>query len=212
MKKNISFISFLLIVLLSSSCNTAKTYPAPSSENAYPGPSTSINSSHDYTVTESVPIATIKAKDWNQDAVLYAVFPSLQMSHNLGLPGISPGWFFMFKVPGNPIEFYIQVLNGEITGSTKAQPILGEQLPYQYQPLNINKIKINSDEAFLFLLEKETSLNSDSNRQIDYRLIHLEGQENPVWTLFRIEGDELIPLIHIDAITGLEVTDPFSTY
>lgn len=198
------------LVLLLSNCYSSTTYPSPVDE-AYPSPvENNIHKQH-YTAIESAATATNFAKDWKKDAILYALFPSSQMSQNLGLPGISDGWFFMFKVPGSPIEFYVQVLNGKITGSTKAQPILEEQIPYKYKSIKLDQIVIDSNDAIQILFENEILENSDSDINLDYRLIHLENQINPTWTIFLIKDNELNPLIHLDAITGSKVRDPFIT-
>jgi hypothetical protein len=158
------------------------------------------------TAIDSYPPAEEKAKAWNPSAVLYEIVPSYTMQRNLGLPRSTPGWFFKFGIPDSPLEYFVQVLDGHVSGSTEAQPILIEPLPYETLPINIEALKIDSSKVLeIFQKEREGKL---KGVKIDYYLIHLKGTPNPVWSLFD-DNDPGSSLISIDAVTGETVPDPF---
>ena len=154
----------------------------------------------------SYPPAEEKAKAWNPTAVLYEIVPSYTMQRNLGLPPSAPGWFFKFGIPGSPLEYFVQVLDGHVAGSTEAQPILIEPLPYETLPINIRALKVDSSQV-LEVFQKEGG-GELKRTKIDYHLVHLKGTPNPVWSLFN-DNDPGSPLISIDAVTGETVSDPF---
>jgi hypothetical protein len=158
------------------------------------------------TAMGSYPLAEEKAKAWNPTAVLYEIVPSYTMQRNLGLPPSAPGWFFKFGMPGSPLEYFVQVLDGHVSGSTEAQPILIEPLPYETLPINIKDLKVDSSHV-LETIQKARG--GELKRiKIDYHLVHLKGDPNPVWSLYD-DNDPGSPLISIDAVTGETVPDPF---
>ena len=165
------------------------------------------------TALTALPIAELRAREWKETAMLYGIFPSFSMEVNLGLPTVSAGWFFMFKEQDSPVEFYVQILDGKISGTTEAQAILGEQLPYRYLPIEIATLSLDSDDVLRAFAARGVSdyvrLHPDS--RFDYRLVHLKGQEHPVWSLYGVADSELQSLIHLDAVTGVEVQDPFAS-
>jgi hypothetical protein len=189
---------------------TLKSSTSPSSPLSTPEPTLhSLDYGRKHTALESLSVATDVAKSWNEDVELHAIFPSSLMGKNLGIPASPSGWFYMFRVPSSPVEFYVHILDKKVNGTTKAQAILGEELPYSYLPIQIERVEIDSDEA-LEILGKSESLDSlPPGNKVDYRLVHLEGQEHPVWTIFRVENGDLTPLIHVDAVNGVEKDDPF---
>lgn len=159
-------------------------------------------------------VAEARAYEWNNAAVLYQIAPTHQMAQNLGLSAISSGWFFMFKEIGSPVELYIYIDEGEVFGLTEAQPIFGDQLPYRYSPIDASKLMLDSDDVFARFLSTDkgkawASAADASSTKIDYRLVHLEGQQNPIWTLFSVQVGQAEALFHINAITGAEARDPF---
>lgn len=160
------------------------------------------------------PVAEARAREWSDVAVLHQIAPVSLMGQNLGIPSLMSGWFFMFQEPGSPVEFYIYVLDGQISGFTEAQAILGEQLPYRYGPIDIDALALDSTDVLAAFLATDRGKSwADAAQvspiQLDYRLVHLEGQRDPVWTLFSVQGGRLEALIHLNAISGAEVSDPF---
>ncbi len=158
------------------------------------------------TAMASYPPAEEKAKAWNPSAVLYEIVPSYTMQRNLGLPPLAPGWFFKFGIPGSPLEYFVQVLDGHVAGSTEAQPILIEPLPYETLPINIRALRVDSSQV-LEVFQKEGG-GEPKRTKIDYHLVHLKGIPNPVWSLYD-DNDPGSPLISIDAVTEETVSDPF---
>ena len=171
-----------------------------------PSQSTPLDDGRFRTAMASYPPAEAKAKTWNPTAVLYEIVPSYTMQRNLALPPSAPGWFFKFGIPGSPLEYFVQVLDGHVAGSTEAQPILIEPLPYETLPINIRDLKLDSSQV-LEIFQKESG-GELKRMKIDYHLVHLKGTPNPVWNLFN-DNDLGSPLISIDAVTGETVSDPF---
>lgn len=164
------------------------------------------------TALSAFEIAEAEALQWNQEAILVSVPMTRLMEANLGLPGHIPGWFFMFMVPGSPLEYYVNVYSGKMSGATEAQPVLIKDLPYTYLPLDLDSVKLDSDDAIQGWLARGGNeyLTDRPDSQLDFRLVHLEGQEHAVWSIFDFStGTAPLHLFSIDATTGQEVSDPF---
>lgn len=162
------------------------------------------------------PAAESRAKRWDEDAVLFAVPMTRLMEANLGLPGHIPGWFFMFKVQGSPLEYYVKVDDGKVSGATEAQPIILEDLPYTYLPIDLEGLVLDSDDAIEAWLVRggDEYLSTHPQEQLDFRLVHLDGQDHAVWSFFSFESGTEAPihLFSVDAVTGESVEDPFEAF
>jgi hypothetical protein len=134
------------------------------------------------------------------------------MEQNLGLPSDLPGWFYQFRVPGSPVEYYIKIVQGKLSGTTEAQPIIVGEAPYTYLPIDVDKLALDSDGAMQKFLDNGGRAYVDSNPEmlIDYRLVHLEGKPNPVWSIFDARDLTAAPLYSVDAVTGETVPDPYA--
>ena len=185
---------------------SAPPTPIPTPTIEVPSQPTPLDDGRFRSAMASYPPAEEKAKAWNPTAVLYEIVPSYTMQRNLGLPPSAPGWFFKFGIPGSPLEYFIQVLDGHVAGSTEAQPILIEPLPYETLPINIKALKVDSSQV-LEIFQKEGG-GELKKMKIDYHLVQLKGTPNPVWSLFD-DNTSGSPLISIDAVTGEIVPDPF---
>jgi hypothetical protein len=165
------------------------------------------------TAFTAYPVAEIEAKKWNRDALLYQIPVTRIMEINLAIPSGIPGWFFMFKVPDSPVEYYIKVVHGQISGLTEAQPILSQELPYELLPIDIGELVLDSDDVLRLFMESGGAKYKDEHPewQIDYRLVHLKGDPHPVWSLFDVSNSNVDhpPLFNIDGVTGEVVVDPF---
>lgn len=161
---------------------------------------------------EVYPVALERARQWDPNAQLIQVTITRLMEQNLGLPSDLPGWFFEFRVPGSPVEFYIKTVDGAINGVTEAQPIIVGEPPYTYLPIDVDSLTLDSDDALRLFLENggEAYLTSNPNMLVDYRLIHLEGKPNPVWSVFDATDLTAAPLYNVDAVTGQTTTDPYA--
>lgn len=134
------------------------------------------------------------------------------MHANLGLPSGVPGWFFMFKDPASPVELYVKVVGGEVNGWTEAQPILGEQLPFRMLPIDLRALPVDSDKVLRIYADNGGAqyVASHPSLELDYRLVHLQGRPNPVWSLFDAANPNGPALLNVDAVTGTIVGDPFA--
>ncbi len=166
------------------------------------------------TARAAYPIAEVEAKRWNSAAILYQIPVTRIMETNLGLPSSTPGWYFMFKVPDSPLEYYVKIVRGRVSGVTEAQPILIEELPYEYLPIDLRALTLDSDDALQLFMEHGGAeyVAAHPGLQLDYRLVHLDGQDHPVWSLFDVSDVNQPPLFNVDAVTGEVVGDPFSQY
>lgn len=216
--KIIMVLFFLIVIITLIGCSKEKPTPTPSTPNpitTQPIQGQSIDDGRGETAFDAYLVAEVEAKNWDEEALLFQIPVTQIMESNLGIPPGIPGWFFMFKVPDSPLEYYVKVVNGKVAGTTEAQPILIEDLPYQYLPIDINKLSLNSDDVLRLFTENggREYVNSHPELQLDYRLVHINGQEHPIWSLFEVSNlNQPTALFHVDAITGEIVADPFSNY
>jgi hypothetical protein len=158
-------------------------------------------------VLDSLPIAQNVAKErFDPTAKLYAVIPSRPMIINLNSPPVPPGWFYKFKVDGNPREFVIQIVNGQISGTNEIEPI--EQTKPAEQPIDPAAIKITSDQVFTSFQQKAPSLGltvSDP-KSYDLELVNLQGSSGPIWSVF--DPTTYKWLYAVSATSGEEVPNP----
>jgi len=168
---------------------------------------------HTQTAFEVYPIALEEAKKWNSEAALYQIPATRLMETNLGLPPGGPpgGWFFMFKVPDSPLEFYVEIVDGVIYGKTEAQPILIGEPKFSLLALKMDGSLMDSVGALGVYYDNggKDYLSTHPNAILDYRLVHLDGLSNPVWSIFDVEANVAAPLVNIDAQSGKIVNDPY---
>jgi hypothetical protein len=181
---------------------TPRDYPAP---ELPPVPVT--------TAEEAYPLAQAEAGRWNPDAEFMGIVPGQQMAQNLQIPPLAGGWFFKFAVPGELDEYYILVLGDSIAGTTEAQPILIEPLPYTEEVIDLDELQVSSEAFQQRFLESEAGARFRENFRpyaVDYRLVDLDSTPNPVWSALDPQtGDELF---HMDAVTGEVVESPFLAF
>ena len=127
------------------------------------------------TAFKALDVAGAEAELWNRDAILVSVPMTRLMEANLGLTGHIPGWFFMFMVPGSPLEYYVKVNSGKVSGAIEAQPILIEDLPYTYLPIDLDSVKLDSDDAIHAWLARGGNeyITDHPDSPLDFRLVHL---------------------------------------
>ena len=156
-------------------------------------------------------VAEERARQWNADSVWHGIAPTSLMERNLGIPALGRGWFFRFGQPGNTLEFYVLVDNLTIRGTTEAQPILIEPLPYELLPIGLEEIEVDSPQVLEIYKANggKEYLQSHPDVGLDYRLVHVKGTPNPAWSLFD-PADPKTPLVSVDAKTAALVGDPFA--
>jgi hypothetical protein len=188
-------------------------YPGPeqTAGAAYPAPTPDPSASADgrrLTALESYQLAQEEAaQNYDQAARLYAIVPSEIMLGNLGGPPVLPGWFYRFKIPGQQREFIVQVVDGNVTGTTLAESI-EEPRPAEL-PLDVEQIQIDSDDV----LERFAEVAAQRDLQTegvtyDLELVNLEGGDGPVWSV--VDPRTRSWIYSVDAVTGEEVPDPRS--
>lgn len=188
-------------------------YPAPietdTTDSAYPAPETVVVTRS--SAEDAYLMAAEAARGWHEDAYLVSIVPALQMLKNLNIPPQQGGWFFKFMVDNNPDELFVFVVRNRVEGTTIAQPILIEPLPYTEQKIDIDQLAISSEEFKRLFFETEGGASYvDKELDLDYRLIHFDSTPNPVWSAMEAESAQ--ELFHIDAITGEEVESPLAPY
>lgn len=182
----------------------------PGSPIATPANQAVWDSGRRYSALESLPAATRYAEHWNPEAMWVAIFPTTMVSSNLGLPLGAEGWFFKFELPNSPVEYFVHVEDGEVTGASEAQPLI--EPPFDLLPLDTSTLQIDSNAVLSLFLSSERGkgyVTAGQSHEWEYRLVRLDGMDNPVWSLFN-PGDLSTPLINVDATTGEIVEDPFS--
>ncbi len=206
---------FLVLVFGLSGCTEIPppTAPSPTAPLTVTG---TPDDGRRQTAFEAYPPAEARARLWRTEAVLHQIAVTRIMETNLGLPPGSPGWFFMFRVPGETLEFYVKVSEGTVIGTTEAQPIMAEKLPYKYLPIDLQRLTLDSKDVVRLYMEHGGAeyVAAHPRLELDYRLVHLEGQPNPVWSLFDVTDftQDIAPLFNVDAVTGEIVDDPFASF
>jgi hypothetical protein len=231
------FLLASLMIVLFSSCKsqqpqpdfeddqTGSPYPS-SADDSYPAPDKVSNAQtqnsavdhyvyEDFPAFQALPIALAKAQEWRKDAVLYQIPRLRQMEKNLSLPQGPLGWFFLFKDPGNPdLEYYVEVIDGSVSGATEVQQIIFGEPPYKFSPIDNSKPVLDSPDVLKIFFEDQGKkyIEGKGRVELELRLVFLEGMDNPVWSIFNPEQIEDPPLMNIDAVTGETTEDPFLPY
>lgn len=201
-----------------SACRKAATetetpFVSPISTTIFDSPLAKLSdNSRTLSAFNSFELAQARAQVWNPQYVWYGIMPSKLMQENLGIPVTGRGWFFRFGLEENSLEYYVQVENGQVNGSTEAQPILVESLPYELLPIDMGELEIDSTQVLdTFALNGGAEyFEEHPAAKLDYRLLHVKGTPNPVWSLFDLTNLTQ-PLINVDAKTGAIVAAPFSS-
>jgi len=192
------------------------SYPAPgntaptATANGYPAAPTP--AAQNMTAFQAYKIALPVALKWNPNAVLFYIPSTYQQETNFGHPHNTRGWYFMFKEPGSPLEYYVSIDNGELVGDTEAQQILGKNAPpaVKYQQLPDLSKMIDSDKFIEIYKQNggDKYLADHPNYQLNPQLIYLEGDASPIWRMF--DGEDVKvnqELFAVNALTG-EVVNP----
>jgi len=213
----------------------AETYPYPSMSEA-PLPETSSDNYPppvNFSIKKAVPggnegdfveyptqsafsaynVALLEAKNWDSTAELLSIPRYSLIANNLGSPQGEPGWFFVFKKPNKEslVEFYIEVINNEVSGHTEVQQINFEKPTYTLAPIQNLDSLIDSEKVVdLFLAsDASKSLIGKGTIILDLELEKLEGMDYAVWMIYDTANVEGKPLLNINASNGEIVKDPF---
>lgn len=157
-----------------------------------------------YTAKESFTIAYQTAQAEYQDIEWYGLVPFTSMIRFFALPIATdtPSWFFRFRTPEGK-DYIVEVLEGEVIGTNELEfPTYIEPSLDDLEPLGSEWPGIGDNELLERYLEEENSLLVQSpNVVLAYRLSHLVGQPDPVWTLYNADN-VAEPIFRINALTG----------
>lgn len=180
---------FLFIFLLtgcshSRYIDTDFTYPSLAVNETETGyPLFSERPTDSMSAFEAYLIAKDAAAKWDQEAILYEIPATFVMERNLGYPITGEGWFFKFKNPKRPLEYYIYIWDHKVSGTTEAQPItLHGEYEENLFPLNDLTELIDSDEVMNIFYESFSKNASDL--KINLELRHTKDTSSPYWTVY----------------------------
>ncbi len=207
-----AFTQPTIIVNVQPETTTTGAYPAPANTEAtaYPGPQPTVYATsadgRTKTALESYPVALDAAKQsFSPDAQLFAVAPSTIMISNLGgLPVVS-GWFYKFKTTESRREYIVQVVDGQLNGTTQAESVK-DPTPREL-PIDMTQIKIDSNQVLeqFKAYAAEKSIPTDGII-FDLELVNLEGKGGPVWSV--VDPNQRLWLYSVSATNGNVVENP----
>ncbi len=158
------------------------------------------------TAFHAYPIAEITAKKWNPAAVLYGVPATFKMESSLSLPWTGAGWFFFFKIPDSPLEYYVLIENGKLQGMTEAQPIVVGERTLKYFPLPALDTLLDSDEVLAIYMKNggEKYLADHPQAVLNPELLFTNNDPYPVWDIFDLKEKETatVSIFRLNALTG----------
>lgn len=206
-------VAIILSCLLLGACQSqGNPKPTQSVNNAYPIMTpTSYSSGYPEPVARleqsaftALPIAQKEAEKWNPNAKLFGIPATYMMEINLGYTGIGSGWFFMFKVENQPLEYYVMVENGEVKGTTEAQPVIVGQRQFEYLPLPEPDQMIDSDK-FIELFKSnggDKYLSEHPNAVLNPQLYFINTGDFPIWSMYDVKNSSGESLFDVNALTG----------
>jgi len=181
-------------------------YPSPQQPSGYsagyPAPTIQWTTQ---TAFQSYPVALAAAKKWNPKAGLYQIPATFRAEMNFGRSKTGEGWFFMFKLPESPLEYYVYVSNGEVLGTTEAQPIIFGKAPFEFQAIpELNKL-LDTDKL-LNLYDQNGGLEYKTDNPkavLNPELNFLTTDSFPFWRIYDASTPKVtVPLFTINALTG----------
>ncbi|NLT42745.1 MAG: hypothetical protein GXX93_08740 [Anaerolineae bacterium] len=143
-------------------------------------------------------LAEEAAHAWYPEAQFLGIAPSFIMERNLPFLPSQAGWFYRFGRAEDALEFYIQVANGTISGSTEAEAIGEREQPV---PVDLAAVALDSDDVrALYLATPEGEGTPDS--ELDYTLAYDTNLGGPVWWVWNVALSDEAPVLAVDAATG----------
>ena len=157
-----------------------------------------------FTAADSFAPAYAAAKAWHEDAEWYEIVPFTSITRFFALPIATdrPSWYFRFGTPDGQ-EYLVEVLDGKVVGTNAVViPAYIEQPLEELEPLGDTWTLLDSEAVLVAYRESEDSfLKTAPGMMVDYRLLKLPDQANPVWMLYNAQN-VLEPIFSVDAITG----------
>ena len=157
-----------------------------------------------FTAADSFAPAYAAAKAWREEAQWYGIVPFTSITRFFALPLATdrPSWYFRFGA-SDAQEYLVEVLDGQVVGTNElAIPAYIEQSVQQLDPLGDAWVVWDSEAVLAAYREqKDSLLKRVPSLMLDYRLIKLADQANPVWMVYNAQN-VMEPIFVVDAITG----------
>ncbi len=177
--------------------------PAFEASPAYPGVEEPVIIQ---TAFEAYEITKELAHKWDPTATLHGIPATFKMESSVRNPWTGKGWFFLYKVPTNTLEYYIYVDNGKLQGYTEAQPIVVGERELKYSPLPPFDEMLDSDEAMEVFMQNggDKYLADHPQAKLNMELLFTNKFSHPVWDIYDFNEVEtaMESIFRLNALTG----------
>ncbi|MGI6207655.1 MAG: hypothetical protein ACOYEW_05505 [Anaerolineae bacterium] len=173
-------------------------FVSPVSPIPFDRPGLPLNTGRSETALAWVDLAIEAAQKWSPDAQFLGIQPSYVMERNLPFMPSAAGWFYSFGRPQDVLQYYVQVVDGRVTGSVEAEAIGERPKP---QPVDVNAVVLDSDDALQVYLNSLSGA-APSEANIDYSLAVDPDLGKAIWWIYNLEESDQKPVLAVDAATG----------
>ena len=181
----------------------AAVEPAFEASPAYPGIEEPVIIQ---TAFEAYEITKELAHKWDPTATLHGIPATFKMESSVRNPWTGKGWFFLYKVPTNTLEYYIYVDNGKLQGYTEAQPIVVGERELKYSPLPPFDDMLDSDEAMEVFMQNggDKYLADHPQAKLNMELLFTNKFSHPVWDIYDFNEVEtaMESIFRLNALSG----------
>lgn len=177
---------------------TQPAFVSPISPIAGPHRGIPLDSGRSASALAWVELAQASAQAWDAEAEFLGISPSFIMERNLPFLPSQAGWFYRFGRAEDALEFYVQIVDGAVSGTTEAEAIGERPKPVAVDLAAVSLDSEDVREIYLGTAEGEGALDS----QLDYTLAYDTSLERPVWWLWDVSISEEAPVLAVDAATG----------
>lgn len=158
------------------------------------------------TAFEAYEITKELAQKWDPTATLHGIPATFKMESSVRNPWTGKGWFFLYKVPTNTLEYYIYVDNGKLQGYTEAQPIVVGERELKYFPLPPFDEMLDSDEVMEVFMQNggDKYLADHPQAKLNMELLFTNKFPHPVWDIYDFNELEtaMVSIFRLNALTG----------
>ncbi len=147
-------------------------------------------------------LAQTSARAWDSEAEFLGISPSFIMERNLPFLPSQSGWFYRFGRAVDALEFYVQVVDGVVSGTTEAEAIGDRPKPVAVDPA---AVALDSDDVrgiYLATADGAGALDSE----LDYTLAYDTNLGRALWWIWNVAVSEEAPVLALDAASGEVVT------
>jgi len=153
------------------------------------------------TAFEAYEIAKLAALKWDKNSVLYKIPATFIMEQNLGFPVTGEGWFFMFKNKSqtSTLEYYVYIWNGQVSGTTEAQPVYIGDPPNNLYPIEGLSNLLDSDDIENIVIR---NLPQIDQKKLNLELIYEKTDGHPKWVVYNISTLPVVVIATVNALNG----------